>query len=66
MLDAHHPMLAISALGLPGLSVPTGLVDGTPMGVQIVATRFAEELCLGAGEVIEAWHAPGTPIDPRP
>jgi amidase len=65
MLTAHHPMLAVSTLGLPGLSVPTALADGVPVGVQLVAGRFQEELCLMAGEVIEAQQRVVTPIDPR-
>ena len=65
MLTAHHPMLAISVLGLPGLAVPTGLADGVPIGVQLVAGRFQEELCLAAGEIIEARQTLPTPIDPR-
>jgi amidase len=65
MLTAHHPMLAVSTLGLPGLSIPTGFADGVPIGVQLVAGRFQEELCLMAGEVIEAQHRIITPIDPR-
>ena len=65
MLTSHHPMLAISMLGLPGLSVPTGLAEGVPIGVQLVAGRFAEELCLKAAEAIEARHQMVTPIDPR-
>jgi amidase len=64
MLTAHHPMLAVSVLGLPGLAVPTGLVNGVPMGVQLVAARFNEEFCLAAGEVIEARLPLVTPIDP--
>lgn len=65
MLTAHHPMLAVSLLGLPGLSVPMGLSDGIPVGVQLVAGRFCEELCLLAGEIIESRYPPQTPIDPR-
>lgn len=65
MLNAHHPMLAVSTLGLPGLSIPTGFADGIPIGVQLVASRFKEELCLSAGEVIEARQPVATPIDPR-
>jgi amidase len=65
MLTAHHPMLAISMLGLPGLAVPTGQVDGVPIGVQLVASRFQEEVCLEAAEVIEARCPTATPIDPR-
>lgn len=65
MLSAHHPMLAVSTLGLPGLAIPTGFADGIPIGVQLVAGRFKEELCLSAGEVIEARQPVATPIDPR-
>ena len=64
MLTAHHTMLAVSMLGLPGLSVPTGLADGIPVGVQLVAGRFQEDLCLAAGQVIEARQPLATPIDP--
>ena len=65
MLTSHHPMLAISMLGLPGLAVPTGLADGIPVGVQLVASRFREDTCLTAAEVIEARYPAATPIDPR-
>ena len=53
ILLAQAPMLGTAVLGLPGLSVPTGLVDGLPVGVQLVATRFREDRLLAAGETIE-------------
>ncbi len=65
MLDAHQPILAISSLGLPGLAVPTGVADGVPVGVQVVAGRFQEELCLWAGAIIEKNCPRTTPIDPK-
>ena len=65
LVRAHEPMTAISLLGLPGLSVPTGTSEGVPVGVQIVANRFQESLCLSVGEVIEANCPMATPIDPR-
>jgi amidase len=65
MLTSHHPMLAISMLGLPGLAVPTGQADGVPVGVQLVAGRFREDICLAAAEVVEARYPAATPIDPR-
>ncbi|AVA37502.1 MAG: amidase [Burkholderiaceae bacterium] len=65
ILDAQSPMLATAILGLPGLSVPTGLAGGLPMGVQLVAGRFQESLILSAGEAIEARCGVMTPIDPQ-
>lgn len=56
---------ATPALGLPILAVSTGLVGETPVGVQIVAGRYREDLCLRAGEAIEARVTPPSPIDPR-
>lgn len=47
-------LTAVPVLGVPGLAVPTGVVDGLPTGVQILAPRFREDLCLAAGEAIEA------------
>ena len=39
--------------------------DGHPGGgVQVVAGRFREDLCLRAGEAIEAGGVPPAPIDP--
>jgi amidase len=64
IIDAQSPLTATAILGLPGLSVPTGVSDGLPMGVQIVAGRFQEALCLAAGEAIEARAGLFAPIDP--
>jgi amidase len=33
--------------------VPTGLGDGLPAGVQLVAGRYREDLCLAAAAAIE-------------
>ena len=65
MLEALRFQLIVPVLGLPGLAVPTAPVNGMPMGVQIVSRRYREDLCLEAGEVVEAHAGPCTPIDPR-
>jgi amidase len=65
VLRAQESQFALPLLGLPGLSVPTGMAGAVPMGVQLTAPRFREDLLFDAAEVIEA-HCPSmTPIDPR-
>jgi amidase len=63
--DVQMPNFTIPVLGLPAISVPTGSPNGVPMGVQLVAPRFREDLLLDAAEVIEARCPMPTPIDPR-
>lgn len=62
--DAQLTLRALPAMGLPGLVVSTGMVGSAPVGVQIVAGHFREDLCLLAGEAIEARGTPPSPIDP--
>jgi amidase len=61
---AQMPQIAIPFMGLPALTVSTGLVGRVPVGVQIVSTRYREDLCLSAGEAIEKGGTPPMPIDP--
>jgi amidase len=62
--QAQAPQIGIPFLGLPALTVSTALVGRTPVGVQVVSGRFREDLCLAAGEAIEAGGTPPSPIDP--
>jgi amidase len=61
---AQMPQIALPFIGMPGLTVSTGLVRRSPVGVQIVSGRYREDLCLLAGEAIEAGGTPPSPIDP--
>ncbi|MGW7415733.1 amidase [Streptomyces sp. NPDC054863] len=54
-----------SFVGVPGVAVPTGVVDGLPCGVQIVGRAFREDLCLDAAQAIEDRLGVLTPLDPR-
>ena len=53
LLRAQSPLLCTAMMGLPGLSVPTGVVNGLPTGVQLVSARFREDQALRVGELIE-------------
>jgi Asp-tRNA(Asn)/Glu-tRNA(Gln) amidotransferase A subunit family amidase len=46
--------LAWSVTGLPALSVPAGLVDGLPVGLQLVAPAGGEDLLLRMAERLDA------------
>jgi amidase len=54
LIDAQRPLLAIAVLGFPSVAVPTGIVRGIPVGVQVVSGKFREDICLDAAEAIEA------------
>jgi amidase len=64
IFDSMRPTLLAPLLGLPGLAVPVGSHGKLRTGVQILAMRNREDLCLDAGEVIEAAEGVVTPIDP--
>ena len=51
-------------LGVPAIAVPVGSHGRLRPGVQILAPRFREDLCLDAGEVVEAAEGVVMPIDP--
>ena len=64
IVRTQAPSFAVPLLGLPAISVPTGVEQGLPTGVQLIAARFREDLVLEAAEVIEGHCPMDTPIDP--
>ncbi|CAH2604568.1 Indoleacetamide hydrolase [Rhodovastum atsumiense] len=64
VLERQHFMAGPPVIGIPALTVSTGMVGTRPVGVQILAGRGREDLCLSAGEAIEARGVPPMPIDP--
>jgi amidase len=62
-----HDRFALCAnlLGLPAVAVPTGMFGSLPTGVQVLGTRFADDLCLSAAAEIEREADSITPLDPR-
>ncbi len=61
MLEAQLTQMGMPTLGMPGLVVSTGMVGTAPVGVQLMAARWREDLLLEAGEAIEAGGAPPMP-----
>jgi amidase len=64
-MEAQLTQVGLPLMGLPGLTITTGLVGRVPVGVQLLAGRYREDLLLQAGAVIEAAGVPTTPVDPR-
>jgi aspartyl-tRNA(Asn)/glutamyl-tRNA(Gln) amidotransferase subunit A len=49
----------VNLAGLPGVSVPCGLVEGLPVGLQVVAPRFMDARALRIAHAYEqatSWH----------
>ena len=53
MFDAMVYQAGLNLLGLPSAVVPTGLHEGIPIGVQLIAGRYEEHRCLDAAQAIE-------------
>ncbi len=64
LMEAQLTQVGLPLMGLPGLTVTTGLVGRTPVGVQLLAGRYREDLLLEAGAAIEAGGVPTTPVEP--
>jgi len=64
LCEAQLVQIGLPALGLPALTVTTGLVGRAPVGVQVVASKFREDLTLAAGEIIAEGSPAATVVTP--
>jgi len=49
----HDRLIKLAKIGLPSAVVPVALHDGQPIGVQLIAGRYREDLALDAAAAIE-------------
>jgi amidase len=63
-LEMMRCVTIANVLGLPAACVPTGLIEGIPVGAMLTGDRFEDDTCLDAAAVIEAALGLPTPIDP--
>ena len=56
--------LPVNLAGLPGLSIPSGLSEGLPVGLQLIGPAFSENALLAAGHALEGAFA-FDPVPPR-
>jgi len=64
VLEAQMTQIALPFMGMPAISVATGSDAAAPMGVQLVATRFREDVLFAAASDIEARNPPCEISDP--
>jgi amidase len=62
--QATRFILPGNALGIPVVALPMESSSGLPMGVQIYADLWREDLCLEAAEIIEQGSRVALPVDP--
>lgn len=62
--EAQLTQRGLPVMGMPVLAVATGMAEGKPVGVQLVAARFREDVLIAAGSDIEAASAMPHVVDP--
>jgi len=53
ILDAQKPLFAVNLLGVPSVAIPTSVVDGIPLGVQLIGARQDDLFLLNIAERLE-------------
>lgn len=50
--------VSLNLAGLPGLSIPAGLVKGLPVGIQLIGQAFEESTLLSIGNILHKYLGP--------
>jgi len=64
IIEAQMPQIGLPFMGIPGLTVTTGIADAVPVGVQLIASRYREDILFAAGRDIESRGDAIVPVTP--
>ena len=64
VLEAQLTQVGLPLMGLPALTVNTGMLGNVPIGIQLVSGRYHENTLLLAGEAIEQAGDTPSVVDP--
>jgi amidase len=64
VLEAQMTQIGLPLMGMPAISVATSGAAANPMGVQLVAARFREDILFNAASAIAARNPPLEVADP--
>ncbi len=53
IIAAQRPLYLVNLLGLPSVALPTGMADGTPVGVQLMGPMHSDDFVLDVAERLE-------------
>jgi amidase len=58
IIEAQLLQIGLPFIGIPAMTVTTGSVDNTPVGIQLVASNYREDVLFAAASDIEARNQP--------
>lgn len=64
ILEAQMTQIALPFIGMPGMTVTTGSSLDSPVGVQLIAARFREDILFDVARIIEAANPPVSVVNP--
>jgi len=64
ILEAQLIQIALPFIGMPGMTVTTGSSGDSPVGVQLIAGRYREDVLFDAARVIEKGNAAIEVVEP--